>query len=72
MAVSHAAREDLLKEGAQLPEDETITHVVVYTLYLNGLKQRHRHFLQQSDGAIIEVRYQHIEFNILIKQISTL
>ncbi|XP_028289185.1 uncharacterized protein ofcc1 [Parambassis ranga] len=43
------------REGAPLPEGETSTHVSIYTLYLNGLKQRYRHFLRQPDGAIIEV-----------------
>uniref|UniRef100_A0A3B4TKG7 Uncharacterized LOC111237249 n=1 Tax=Seriola dumerili TaxID=41447 RepID=A0A3B4TKG7_SERDU len=45
--------DDPLREGAPLPE--TSTHVVIYTLYQSGLKQRYRHFLRQSDGAIIEV-----------------
>lgn len=44
------------REGAPLPEGETSTHVIIYTLYLSGLKQRYRHFLRQPDGAIIEVR----------------
>uniref|UniRef100_A0A665V3Z9 Uncharacterized protein n=1 Tax=Echeneis naucrates TaxID=173247 RepID=A0A665V3Z9_ECHNA len=48
------------KQGAPQPEAETSTHVVIYTLYPSGLKQRYRHFLRQSDGAIIEVRSQHI------------
>ncbi|XP_029385532.1 LOW QUALITY PROTEIN: uncharacterized protein ofcc1 [Echeneis naucrates] len=43
------------KQGAPQPEAETSTHVVIYTLYPSGLKQRYRHFLRQSDGAIIEV-----------------
>ncbi|XP_072769511.1 uncharacterized protein ofcc1 [Nerophis lumbriciformis] len=44
------------EEGSSpLPEGETSTHVAVYTLYVSGLKQRHRHFLRQPDGAIIEV-----------------
>uniref|UniRef100_A0A3B4WTR8 Orofacial cleft 1 candidate gene 1 protein n=1 Tax=Seriola lalandi dorsalis TaxID=1841481 RepID=A0A3B4WTR8_SERLL len=47
--------DDPLREGAPLPEAETSTHVVIYTLYQSGLKQRYRHFLRQSDGAIIEV-----------------
>ncbi|XP_071342021.1 uncharacterized protein ofcc1 [Trachinotus anak] len=47
--------DDPLREGAALPEAETSTHVVIYTLYPSGLKQRYRHFLRQSDGAIIEV-----------------
>ncbi|XP_040922252.1 uncharacterized protein ofcc1 [Toxotes jaculatrix] len=50
-----AAPSDPLMEGAPLPEGETSTHVIVYTLYMSGLKQRYRHFLRQSDGAIIEV-----------------
>nr|XP_057916796.1 uncharacterized protein ofcc1 [Doryrhamphus excisus] len=41
--------------SSPLPEGETSTHLAVYTLYLSGLKQRHRHFLRQPDGAIIEV-----------------
>lgn len=48
------------REGEPLPKGETSTHVAVYTLYLSGLKQRHRHFIRQPDGAIIEVGYQHI------------
>ncbi|GAA6219470.1 uncharacterized protein LOC108883993 [Lates japonicus] len=52
---SAASNNDSLREGAPLPEGETSTHVVIYTLYLSGLKQRYRHFLRQSDGAIIEV-----------------
>ncbi|KAG7216792.1 hypothetical protein INR49_021190 [Caranx melampygus] len=47
--------DDPLREGAPLTEDETSTHVVIYTLYQSGLKQRYRHFLRQSDGAIVEV-----------------
>ncbi|KAM4534489.1 uncharacterized protein ofcc1 [Odontesthes bonariensis] len=43
------------REGAALPESETSTHVIIYTLYLSGLKQRYRHFLRQPDGTIIEV-----------------
>uniref|UniRef100_A0A4W6D1F2 Orofacial cleft 1 candidate gene 1 protein n=1 Tax=Lates calcarifer TaxID=8187 RepID=A0A4W6D1F2_LATCA len=54
---SAASNNDSLREGAPLPEGETSTHVVIYTLYLSGLKQRYRHFLRQSDGAIIEVCY---------------
>ncbi|XP_039983470.1 uncharacterized protein ofcc1 [Xiphias gladius] len=50
-----AASDYPLRDGAPLPVDETSTHVVVYTLYLSGLTQRHRHFLRQLDGAIIEV-----------------
>lgn len=46
------------RDGAHMPEGETSTHVAVYTLHLSGLKQIYRHFLRQSDGAIIEVRYQ--------------
>lgn len=42
--------------GEQLPAEEISTHVVVYTLHLSGLKQRHRHFIRQPDGAITEVR----------------
>lgn len=52
-----AAPSEPPREGAPLPEGETSTHVAVYTLYLNGLKQRYRHFLRQPDGAIIEVGY---------------
>lgn len=44
------------RDGEQLPAGEISTHVVVYTLYLSGLKQRHRHFIRQPDGAITEVR----------------
>ncbi|XP_036073312.1 uncharacterized protein ofcc1 [Oryzias melastigma] len=36
-------------------EGETSTHVIIYTLYVSGLKQRYRHFLRQPDGAIVEV-----------------
>nr|XP_019942833.1 PREDICTED: uncharacterized protein LOC109629530 [Paralichthys olivaceus] len=51
---SAASSEDALREGAPHPEDETSTHVVVYTLYLSGQKQRYRHFFRQSNGAIVE------------------
>uniref|UniRef100_A0A3P8VJT8 Orofacial cleft 1 candidate gene 1 protein n=1 Tax=Cynoglossus semilaevis TaxID=244447 RepID=A0A3P8VJT8_CYNSE len=37
------------------PAGEINTHVVVYTLYLSGMKQKYRHFLRESNGAIIEV-----------------
>ncbi|XP_076017177.1 uncharacterized protein ofcc1 [Genypterus blacodes] len=37
------------------PGGETCTHVAVYTLYLSGVKQRHRHFLRQPGGTIVEV-----------------
>uniref|UniRef100_A0A8C6VTI0 Orofacial cleft 1 candidate gene 1 protein n=1 Tax=Nothobranchius furzeri TaxID=105023 RepID=A0A8C6VTI0_NOTFU len=43
-------------EGAPPPEGETSTHVIIYTLYPSGIKQRYRHFLRQPDGAITEVR----------------
>ncbi|XP_070784660.1 uncharacterized protein ofcc1 [Enoplosus armatus] len=43
------------REAAPIPEGETSTHVAVCILYLSGLKQRYRHFLRQSDGAIVEV-----------------
>ncbi|XP_026056603.1 uncharacterized protein ofcc1 [Carassius auratus] len=36
---------------------ETSTHVSIYTLHLSGLRQHHRHFLRQPDGAIIEVMH---------------
>lgn len=49
-----------LREGAPPPERETSTYVAIYILFLSGLKQRYRHFLRQTDGAIIEVGYQHI------------
>ncbi|XP_034999057.2 uncharacterized protein ofcc1 [Hippoglossus stenolepis] len=52
---SAASSSDALREGAPHPEGETSTHVVVYTLYLSGQKQRYRHFLRQSNGAIVEV-----------------
>uniref|UniRef100_A0A8D3DWV8 Orofacial cleft 1 candidate gene 1 protein n=1 Tax=Scophthalmus maximus TaxID=52904 RepID=A0A8D3DWV8_SCOMX len=52
---SAASSDDPSREGAPLPEGETSTHVVVYTLYLSGRKQRYRHFLRQSNGAIVEV-----------------
>lgn len=38
-------------------EGETSTHVIIYTLYVSGLKQRYRHFLRQPDGAIVEVSF---------------
>ncbi|KAJ8277543.1 hypothetical protein GJAV_G00076420 [Gymnothorax javanicus] len=34
---------------------EASTRVSVYTLHLSGLREPHRHFLRQPDGAIIEV-----------------
>ncbi|XP_061570049.1 uncharacterized protein ofcc1 [Cololabis saira] len=43
------------EEGAPLPEGETSTHVIIYTLHLSGVKQRYRHFLRLPDGAIVEV-----------------
>ncbi|KAM6900531.1 uncharacterized protein ofcc1 [Xenentodon cancila] len=52
---SPSPRDVTHREGAPLPEGETSTHVIVYTLYLSGLKQRYRHFLRLPDGAIIEV-----------------
>ncbi|XP_045920958.1 uncharacterized protein ofcc1 [Micropterus dolomieu] len=44
-----------LREGTPPPERETSTYVAIYILFLSGLKQRYRHFLRQTDGAIIEV-----------------
>lgn len=55
---SAAPSDESHRDGAHMPEDETSTHVAVYTLHLSGLKQIYRRFLRQSDGAIIEVRYQ--------------
>uniref|UniRef100_A0A669EIX4 Orofacial cleft 1 candidate gene 1 protein n=1 Tax=Oreochromis niloticus TaxID=8128 RepID=A0A669EIX4_ORENI len=52
---SAAPSDESHRDGAHMPEDETSTHVAVYTLHLSGLKQIYRHFLRQSDGAIIEV-----------------
>ncbi|XP_029935238.1 uncharacterized protein ofcc1 isoform X3 [Myripristis murdjan] len=40
---------------SQVAAGETSTHVAIYTLYLSGLRQRHRHFLRQPDGALVEV-----------------
>uniref|UniRef100_A0A3Q2ZRT7 Orofacial cleft 1 candidate 1 n=1 Tax=Kryptolebias marmoratus TaxID=37003 RepID=A0A3Q2ZRT7_KRYMA len=54
---SEAPGDEPHSEGAPPPEGET--HVIIYTLYLSGLKQKYRHFLRQPDGAIIEVRYQY-------------
>ncbi|XP_062235994.1 uncharacterized protein ofcc1 [Platichthys flesus] len=51
---SAASSNDALRDGAPPPEGETSTHVVVHTLYLSGQKQRYRHFLRQSNGAIVE------------------
>ncbi|XP_056594788.1 uncharacterized protein ofcc1 [Triplophysa dalaica] len=34
---------------------ETSTHLSIYNLHLNGLRQHYRHFLRQPDGSIIEV-----------------
>lgn len=55
---SAAPSDESHRDGAHMPEGETSTHVAVYTLHLSGLKQIYRHFLRQSDGAIIEVRCQ--------------
>ncbi|KAG7526889.1 hypothetical protein JOB18_046578 [Solea senegalensis] len=52
---SVSSSDDPSRQGASLPEGETNTHVVISTLYLSGLKQRYRHFLRQSNGAITEV-----------------
>uniref|UniRef100_A0A667Z9G2 Orofacial cleft 1 candidate gene 1 protein n=1 Tax=Myripristis murdjan TaxID=586833 RepID=A0A667Z9G2_9TELE len=41
---------------SQVAAGETSTHVAIYTLYLSGLRQRHRHFLRQPDGALVERR----------------
>ncbi|CAB1451585.1 unnamed protein product [Pleuronectes platessa] len=51
---SAASSNDALREGPPHPEGETSTHVVVHTLYLSGQGQRYRHFLRQSNGAIVE------------------
>jgi len=37
------------------PRQETITHVSIHTVHLDGLRQLHRHFLKLSNGAIVEV-----------------
>lgn len=58
-----AAPSEHPREGEPQPEGETGTHVVVYTLHLSGLKQRYRHFIQQPDGAMIEVGHQHVLYN---------
>lgn len=49
------------------PAGEINTHVVVYTLYLSGMKQKYRHFLRESNGAIIEVTYKYMYIFILFK-----
>lgn len=41
------------------PVGETTTHVSISTLHLSGLRRRYRHFVRQSDGAILEVRDSH-------------
>ncbi|XP_064187283.1 uncharacterized protein ofcc1 [Anguilla rostrata] len=41
--------------GATPGRGETSTRVSVYTLHLSGLREQHRHFLRQPDGAIVEV-----------------
>ncbi|KAJ8374919.1 hypothetical protein SKAU_G00054990 [Synaphobranchus kaupii] len=41
--------------GAAPGRGETSTRVSVYTLHLSGLREQHRHFLRQPDGAIVEV-----------------
>ncbi|XP_035382333.1 uncharacterized protein ofcc1 [Electrophorus electricus] len=41
--------------GVATTAGETSTHVSIYTLYVSGLRRRHRHFLRQPNGAIIEV-----------------
>uniref|UniRef100_A0A8C4E6B2 Orofacial cleft 1 candidate gene 1 protein n=1 Tax=Dicentrarchus labrax TaxID=13489 RepID=A0A8C4E6B2_DICLA len=63
-----AAPSESPRERAPLPDGETSTHVAVYTLYLSGMKQRYRHFLRQPDGAIIEVGYQHVAYNVSTKK----
>lgn len=34
---------------------EMISHIAIYMLHLDGLKELHRQFLQLENGAIIEV-----------------
>lgn len=58
-----AAPDEPPREGEPQPEGETSTHVVVYTLYPSGLKQKYRHFIRQPDGAVIEVGHQHVVYN---------
>ncbi|KAK1806425.1 hypothetical protein P4O66_004942, partial [Electrophorus voltai] len=41
--------------GVATTAGETSTHVSIYTLYVSSLRRRHRHFLRQPNGAIIEV-----------------
>lgn len=55
--LSSSGEEPHMEAPPPPPEGETSTHVIIYTLYVSGLKQRYRHFLRQPDGAIVEVRY---------------
>lgn len=34
---------------------ETITHISIHTIHLDGLRELHRHFLRLHNGAIVEV-----------------
>ncbi|NP_001116392.1 orofacial cleft 1 candidate gene 1 protein [Oryzias latipes] len=53
--LSSSGEEPHMEAPPPPPEGETSTHVIIYTLYVSGLKQRYRHFLRQPDGAIVEV-----------------
>uniref|UniRef100_A0A3P9JRI1 Orofacial cleft 1 candidate 1 n=1 Tax=Oryzias latipes TaxID=8090 RepID=A0A3P9JRI1_ORYLA len=53
--LSSSGEESHMEAPPPPPEGETSTHVIIYTLYVSGLKQRYRHFLRQPDGAIVEV-----------------
>ena len=47
-------REDVMvkKDGKK----EITTHVSVYIVHLDGLRELYRHFLRLPDGAVIEVK----------------
>lgn len=49
-------------EGSR-PAGEATTHVSIYTLHLSGLRCRYRHFVRQSDGAILEVGSSHARWS---------
>ena len=39
------------------PRKETITHISIHTIHLDGLRELHRHFLKLNNGAIVEVTF---------------
>ena len=49
----------VLKRKGRRHNREVTTHISIYTLHLDGLRELYRHFLRLDDGAIVEVSHLH-------------